>query len=42
MARTRTPGIRVVFLTNANDHNGLDNLARAIVTIDNGNRKLVK
>jgi branched-chain amino acid transport system substrate-binding protein len=33
-------GVHGVFVINANDHNGLDNRARVMVTIDNGNWKL--
>jgi branched-chain amino acid transport system substrate-binding protein len=35
-------GVHGVFVMNAGDHNGLDNRARVMVTIDNGNWKLVK
>ncbi|HTP99319.1 MAG TPA: ABC transporter substrate-binding protein [Casimicrobiaceae bacterium] len=35
-------GVHGVFVMNANDHNGLDNRARVMVTIDDGKWKLVK
>jgi branched-chain amino acid transport system substrate-binding protein len=35
-------GVHGVFVINPNDHNGLDNRARVMVTIDNGNWKLLK
>jgi len=35
-------GVHGVFVLNPGDHNGLDNRARVMVTIDNGNWKLLK
>ena len=35
-------GVHGVFVVTPNDHNGLDNRARVMVTIDDGNWKLLK
>ncbi len=42
LEHSNVTGVHGVFVMNANDHNGLDNRARVMVTIDNGNWKLVK
>jgi branched-chain amino acid transport system substrate-binding protein len=39
---TNVAGVHGVFVMSPTDHNGLDNRARVMVTIDNGNWKLVK
>lgn len=42
LEHSNVTGVHGVFVMNANDHNGLDNRARVMVIIDNGNWKLVK
>ncbi|MFO1414023.1 MAG: ABC transporter substrate-binding protein [Burkholderiales bacterium] len=39
---TNVAGAHGVFVMGPNDHNGLDNRARVMITIDNGNWKVVK
>ena len=42
LEKTDIAGVHGVFVMSPTDHNGLDNRARVMVTIDNGNWKLVK
>jgi branched-chain amino acid transport system substrate-binding protein len=42
LENTNVTGVHGVFVMNANDHNGLDNRARVMVEIANGDWKLVK
>ncbi|MFO1398608.1 MAG: ABC transporter substrate-binding protein [Burkholderiales bacterium] len=42
LEQTNVAGVHGVFVMSPTDHNGLDNRARVMITIDNGNWKLVK
>jgi len=42
LEQTNVAGVHGVFVMSPTDHNGLDNRARVMITIDNGNWKVVK
>ncbi len=42
LEQTNVAGVHGVFVMSPTDHNGLDNRARVMITIDNGNWKLAK